>query len=60
MTKLNMRLNPKDEDKINILKERYGLTQTSELVRFLITSIVYEIEKEGKTPLNPPIPALNK
>jgi len=55
-----MRLNPKDEDKINILKERYGLTQTSELVRFLITSIAYEIENGGKNTLSVPLPTLNK
>jgi hypothetical protein len=31
-----MRLNPKDGFKIRILKEKYGYSKTSELVRYLI------------------------
>ena len=56
MTKLNMRLNQKDEDSIKVLKERYGITQTSELVHFLITSVAYQIEHDSNVPFNAPIP----
>jgi Arc/MetJ-type ribon-helix-helix transcriptional regulator len=41
-----MKLNPKDEEKINILKERYGFSQTSELIRYLLTNTLEEIRKE--------------
>ncbi len=47
VTKLNMVLTPKDEQKINILKNKYGLTQTSELVRFVITYMTDQIPKEN-------------
>jgi hypothetical protein len=52
MTKLNMRLNPKDEQKIALLKERYGFTQTSELIRFLLTTFE-QMQLEGKALLSP-------
>ena len=35
------------------MKERYGLAQTSELVRFQITMIVTAVEKEGHIPFAP-------
>jgi hypothetical protein len=42
-----MVLTPKDEQKINILKNKYGLTQTSELIRFVITYMTEHIPKEN-------------
>jgi hypothetical protein len=46
VVKLNMVINPKDEEKINLLKERYGLTRNSELVRFVITHMAEQIPKK--------------
>jgi hypothetical protein len=46
MSKLNMVLTPKDEDKINLLKDKYGLTQNTELIRFLITYMADQVRKE--------------
>jgi hypothetical protein len=43
MTKLNMVLSSTDEEKINLLKKKYGLTQPSELVRFVITHMAEQI-----------------
>ena len=40
MTKLNIRLSQKDEENIKKLKEYYGLTENSELVRYVLTSAV--------------------
>jgi hypothetical protein len=48
--KLNMRLNAKDEQKIAVLKERYGFTQTSELIRFLLTTFEH-LQLESKVVL---------
>jgi 16S rRNA U1498 N3-methylase RsmE len=48
MVQLVMRLNPKDEFKIRVLKEKYGYTQTSELIRYLINSKLEEWIKEKK------------
>lgn len=48
MSKLNMVLTPKDEDKINLLKEKYGLTQNTELVRFLITYMAEQVQTERR------------
>ena len=35
-----------DEEKISILKQRYGLTQTSELIRLLLTSACEQVRRE--------------
>lgn len=49
MSTFHMRLNSKDEDKIKILKDKYGYTQTSELVRYLLNSkLEEEMKKEGQ------------
>lgn len=44
--KLNMRLTSKDEEKIELLKQRYGFNQTSQLIRYLLTNSVESIRKE--------------
>jgi hypothetical protein len=45
----------RDEEKISMLKERYGFNQTSELIRFLLTSTIEEIHKESRlTPIARP------
>jgi hypothetical protein len=46
MSKLNMILIPKDEDKINLLNDKYGLTQNIELIGFLITHMAKQVSKE--------------
>jgi hypothetical protein len=45
---LHMRLNPKDEFKIKILKEKYGYTQTSELIRYLVNAKIEEMLAERR------------
>ena len=47
-TTLHMRLNPKDRYKINILKEKYGYAQTSELIRYLVNTKIGEMVEERK------------
>ena len=42
-----MMLTPKNEQKINVLKNKQGLTQTSELIRFVITYMTDQIPKEN-------------
>lgn len=46
--KFTIRLTPRDEEKINSLKERYGYTQTSELIRFLLTSQYEQMRSEDR------------
>ncbi len=58
MTKFEMKLTPKDEEKINNLKEKYGFEKTEDLFRFLVTIFaqhyveflwgVNETEKDAK------------
>jgi hypothetical protein len=48
-----MTLTPKDEDKINLLKEKYELSQTTELVRFLINHTAEMVSKEQKNEIHP-------
>ena len=48
-TVLHMRLNPKDEFKIRILKEKYGYSQTSELVRYLINRDIDRMLEERRS-----------
>jgi len=48
MAQLLMRLNPKDEFKIKLLKEKYGYTKNSELIRYLINSKLEEWIKERR------------
>lgn len=48
MPRLLMRLNPKDELKIKMLKEKYGYTQTSELIRYLVNTKIEELMAERK------------
>jgi hypothetical protein len=48
-----MRLTPKDEHKIKLLKERFGFNQTSDLIRYLITDKIEELIRE-KRKLQPP------
>jgi hypothetical protein len=43
-----MRLNPKDRYKINILKEKYGYAQTSELIRYLVNTKIGEMVEERR------------
>jgi hypothetical protein len=44
-----MRLNPIDEYGINIFEEKFGLTQTAQLMKFLVTTaadqVLYEVEQ---------------
>lgn len=47
MSKLNMKLTTRDEENVNMLKERYGFVQTSELVRFLLINATEQIRREG-------------
>ena len=41
-----MRLTPNDEDKINVLKKRYGFTQSSDLIRYLLTNTIEQLQRE--------------
>lgn len=45
MTKLNIRLTENDIRRINKLKDKYGFTQTGELIRFLLAKDTDEIKK---------------
>jgi len=47
MSKFNMKLSKMDEEKINFLKQRYGYTQTSELIRHLLTNTVEQVRRES-------------
>lgn len=42
-----MKLTTRDEENVNMLKERYGFVQTSELVRFLLINATEQIRREG-------------
>ena len=44
--RFNMRLTDMDEEKITLLKKRYGFVQTSELFRFLLTTIYEQVRNE--------------
>ena len=46
MFKLNMALDEDEVSKITSLKEKFGIKQTTELVRLLITIKYEEIQKE--------------
>jgi hypothetical protein len=46
MQKLNVRLTPRDEENISLLKEKYGILQTSELVGPLISLTAEQTQKE--------------
>ena len=53
MAQLFMRLNSKDEYKIMLLKNLYGYTKTSELIRHLLINAIEEELKKRK-PQPPP------
>lgn len=44
--RFNMRLTDMDEEKITVLKKRYGFVQTSELFRFLLTNTYEQVRNE--------------
>lgn len=44
--KLNMNLEPIDENKIDIIKKKYGLMRTSEVIRFCISNVYQQIIKK--------------
>ena len=48
MLSFRMVLNPKDANHIRILKNVYGYTQTSELIRFLVNNKIEELIKERR------------
>lgn len=41
-----MRLTEMDEEKVKFLKKRYGFSQTSELIRYLLTNTYEQTKKE--------------
>lgn len=47
MSRLNMDFNETEDNKIEELKDHYGLSQTTELIRLLITKEVREINKDN-------------
>ena len=48
MPSFQMVLNPKDANHIRILKNVYGYTQTSELIRYLVNSKLDELIREKR------------
>lgn len=44
--RFNMRLTEMDEEKVKFLKKRYGFSQTSELIRYLLTNTYEQTKKE--------------
>ena len=44
--RFNMRLTDMDEEKITVLKKRYGFVQTSELFRFLLINTYEQVRNE--------------
>ncbi|MGC2685407.1 MAG: hypothetical protein WA323_26430 [Candidatus Nitrosopolaris sp.] len=48
MSKLNMRLSPNDEEKINILREKYGILLSSEIVRLALSIAATSVNSAGQ------------
>jgi len=46
MGKISMELDAKEEEKLRVLKEKYGFKSTTELIRFLLTK-EYEAVSKG-------------
>jgi hypothetical protein len=44
--RFNMRLTDMDEEKITLLKKRYGFVQTSELFRYILTTVYEQVRNE--------------
>lgn len=49
MGRLNMDFDKDEDSRIEALKKEYGIKQTTELIRFLITARYKEIDTNGKT-----------
>ncbi|MGI0013731.1 MAG: hypothetical protein ACREBU_09865 [Nitrososphaera sp.] len=49
MSRLNMDLNKDDDNKLDALKREFGIRQTSELIRFLISYQYRNVTKTAPT-----------